>query len=514
MTNFNDSEIYLFEDSLYLLTEKPLTWGEAQTEAQDLGGHLAAINSRREQIFLSSLFLGQRSWIGLSDAGSEGNFTWTTGEPVNFKKWNSGRPLINNASANFVAMSSGGTWADFGGTRKYQGIIEIKNPSKPVIAIEDLGIIEPYGGTKEAVFQVKVFGEITSPIIINYATQDETAFANSDYTPTSGQLVFNPGDENTKSISVTVRGDSDDVSNEKFFVNLSSSDNAILGRRQAEATIRERSEVKTFGSSAYLLTDSADSWGKAREEARTFGKDLVTINTPEEQTFLSGAYGDKRRWIGLSDAAEEGEFDWGDGKTAYRNWSTGRPLNNNTANFVAMSSGGTWADFGGTQNYQGIIETSISELDVNNPLNTPVYRFYNTQAGGHFFTTSEEERDFVTNNLPQYNFEGVGMNASNIPGDDLLEVHRFYNTQAGGHFFTTSTEERDFVIDNLLQYNYEGVGFYAYGSETNLGADIYRFYNTQAGGHFFTSSPEERDFVINNLPQYNYEGIGFEAGFA
>lgn len=85
---------------------------------------------------------------------------------------------------------------------------------------------------------------------------------------------------------------------------------------------------------------------------------------------------------------------------------------------------------------------------------------------------------------------------------------------SGFFFFTTSIEERDYVIDNLSQYNYEGIGFYAYGAETNLGADIYRFFNTQAGGHFFTSSIEERDFVIDNVSLYNYEGIGFEAGFA
>ncbi|MEO0687060.1 MAG: hypothetical protein AAFY76_18940, partial [Cyanobacteria bacterium J06649_11] len=142
-------------------------------------------------------------------------------------------------------------------------------------------------------------------------------------------------------------------------------------------------------------------------------------------------------------------------------WNPGRPFNNANVNFVGMLPGGSWADLSGTQKYQGIVETSISELDVNNPLNTPVYRFYNTLAGGHFFTTSEEERDFVTNNLPQYNYEGVGMNASNSAGDDLIGVHRFYNTQAGGHFFTSSIEERDFVINNIPQYNYEGIGFEA-----------------------------------------------------
>ena len=91
MTSFNNSEVYLFEDSLYLLTDKATTWGEAQADAQSLGGNLVAINNQREQIFLSSLFAEQRAWIGLSDAASEGDFTWNTGEPLNFKKWNGGQ---------------------------------------------------------------------------------------------------------------------------------------------------------------------------------------------------------------------------------------------------------------------------------------------------------------------------------------------------------------------------------------------------------------------------------------
>ncbi|ACK70637.1 peptidase S1 and S6 chymotrypsin/Hap [Gloeothece citriformis PCC 7424] len=145
-------------------------------------------------------------------------------------------------------------------------------------------------------------------------------------------------------------------------------------------------------------------------------------------------------------------------------------------------------------------------------LQTPAYRFYNTIAGGHFFTTSPTERDAVLRSLPHFQYEAVGFTASGVGGENLLPVYRFYNTVAGGHFFTMSEVERDTVINTQPQYIYEGVGFYTYGANSNLGQDIYRFYNTVAGGHFFTMSQAERDTVINTLPQYVYEGVAFEAG--
>ena len=161
----------------------------------------------------------------------------------------------------------------------------------------------------------------------------------------------------------------------------------------------------------------------------------------------------------------------------------------------------------------GVLGLELLDSDIDDLL-SPVYRFFNTVAGGHFFTTSTSERDFVLNNLPQYLFEGVGFNASIVDGPNLIPIYRFFNTVAGGHFFTASEAERDFVRNNLSQYVDEGIGFYAYGADANLGADVFRFFNTVAGGHFFTTSASERDLVLNSQPQYLFEGIGFEAGLA
>ena len=37
---------------------------------------------------------------------------------------------------------------------------------------------------------------------------------------------------------------------------------------------------------------------------------------------------------------------------------------------------------------------------------TPLYRFFNTQTGTHFYTAAEAEKDSIIANLPSFNFEG------------------------------------------------------------------------------------------------------------
>ena len=163
----------------------------------------------------------------------------------------------------------------------------------------------------------------------------------------------------------------------------------------------------------------------------------------------------------------------------------------------------------------------VIDVDETNPPPPPpptgdtvdVFRFFNTTAGGHFFTTNEAERDAVLNNLPNFKLEGVGFEAfeaeSTVLGAD--EVYRFFNTQAGGHFFTTNEAERDAVLQNLPHFNFEGVGFKAYEEQVDGTVEVFRFFNTIAGGHFFTTSEAERDAVLQNLPHLNFEGVGFYA---
>ena len=95
----------------------------------------------------------------------------------------------------------------------------------------------------------------------------------------------------------------------------------------------------------------------------------------------------------------------------------------------------------------------------------PVFRFFNTLTGTHFYTNSTAERDHVIATWPQFAFEGTSYFAMPAAGSDArIPLFRFFNSTTGAHFYTASTAERDQVRATLPQFAYEGVAFYVYSA--------------------------------------------------
>src|ERR1019366_2664955 len=101
----------------------------------------------------------------------------------------------------------------------------------PQISINDVGITQQGATSTTATFTVSLNTPSLSPVTVNYATQDGTALAGSDYQGASGTLTF-PGDGTTtvQSINVTVNPDPSCDPNELFTVVLSSPTNATVAR--------------------------------------------------------------------------------------------------------------------------------------------------------------------------------------------------------------------------------------------------------------------------------------------
>jgi Calx-beta domain-containing protein/hemolysin type calcium-binding protein len=132
---------------------------------------------------------------------------------------------------NLLSATNGGTIV------KSQGIGTITNDDTVGnISISDVTIAEGNAGTSIATFTVTRTGG-TAAFDVNYATADGTATtANSDYSalPVT-TLNFAAGDL-TKTISVTINGDTAIEPNETFFVNLTAPTNGgtpaeVAGRR-------------------------------------------------------------------------------------------------------------------------------------------------------------------------------------------------------------------------------------------------------------------------------------------
>jgi hypothetical protein len=156
----------------------------------------------------------------------------------------------------------------------------------------------------------------------------------------------------------------------------------------------------------------------------------------------------------------------------------------------------------------GMLDTAAAVM-ASGPF--PVYRFFNNNAGGHFFTISESEKNTVINHYNWFRYEGIAFHAYPTQQPGTLPIHRFFNNDAGGHFFTISESEKNTVINNYNWFRYEGTGFYAFPMQQLGTLPVHRFFNNNAGGHFFTISESEKNTVINNYNWFRYEGIGFYA---
>ena len=140
----------------------------------------------------------------------------------------------------------------------------------------------------------------------------------------------------------------------------------------------------------------------------------------------------------------------------------------------------------------------------------PVYRFYNTQTGSHFFTSDTTERDSVRNNLVYMTYEGQAFLAASEASAGLKPVYRFFNTQTGLHFYTISETERDNIQTNLPQFTLEGVAYYASPVAGTGLKPLYRFFQQRIGAHFYTASETERQSLQGSQnATHTYEGVGY-----
>jgi hypothetical protein len=356
LADLTSQQLYVLGDSVYLLSN-PGTWGAAQAEAKAYRGNLVTINDPKEQMFLAGLFAGNTPWIGINDAATEGIFQWADGSSL-FTSWAGGKP-DNSSGGDYAYIWTDNEWYMTSQNDQRAGIIEITNPATPILIIEDLGIVEPSKGTKQAQFKVRLIGSSAKPISVDYATVEDTALPGINYTPKNGSLIFNPG-EKEKVISITIRNDREKLSGKRFFLSLDKSVNAIIGDNQSIAMIREASDAVTFAGSTYLLS-KAGSWGEGQVEARSYGGNIVTINNALESAFLAGVYANQTPWIGINDAGIEAgtdqtKFQWFNGVSAYTNWAGGTVDNSDGGDYAYLWQNSEWYVAGQSEERTSIIE--------------------------------------------------------------------------------------------------------------------------------------------------------------
>jgi hypothetical protein len=155
-----------------------------------------------------------------------------------------------------------------------QGTIN-NNDNLPTISINDASVTEGNSGTKTLDFTVTLSTASGQTVTVNYATADGTATAGTDYVAASGMLTFLPGDT-TKTVSVTINGDTVVEPNETFIVNLATPTNATLSDGTGQGTITNDDVTPSLS-----ISDVTANEGNSGTTAFTF---TVTLSPASTQT--------------------------------------------------------------------------------------------------------------------------------------------------------------------------------------------------------------------------------------
>ena len=178
---------------------------------------------------------------GTATAGSDyaaqtGNLTFTAGQTTKTISVVVNGDTTVEANETFVVNLTAPSKATLADAQGQGTITNDDSAALPTLSIGDVTVTEGNSGTIAAQFSVTLSAASTSTVTVSFATANGTATAGTDYVAQTGTLSFTAG-QTSKTISVTVNGDTTVEPNETFLVNLSSPSGATLADAQGQGTI-------------------------------------------------------------------------------------------------------------------------------------------------------------------------------------------------------------------------------------------------------------------------------------
>jgi len=403
------------------------------------------------------------------------------------------------------------------------------------LSVNDVSATEGGINGTDFVFEVSLNASLNQVVTVNYATVNDSAIAGSDYVSTSGTLTFNPG-ETTKNVTVKVLGDDIVEPDERFFLSLSNSQNALISDGTGQGIIINDNFIKPTISINDVVVDEGNT---GRKDA------FFTITLSEPTTVpVRVSYGleDGSAIVGNDYLASQGEVVFQPSETS-KNISIGilgdTDIENNETFSVKLSNPvngtlnkgiGTGTitnddsiiddgnNNGNNDNNNGNDGNNNGNDDNNNNNNNGISgdllinRFQNTARRGTYLFAGEQESANIRRNFRNFAEEGAAFRVFSQPGDDLIRINRFQNSNVPGTYLYANEQESVSIRRNFPNFIEEGIAFYAYGADANKGSDFYRFQNTQQPGTYIFVGEAEKNSIIANFPQFRLEGIAFEVG--
>lgn len=91
----------------YQRIDIPMSWHEAKTLCEQVGGYLATVASAEENQFILTNFATDHvCWLGATDEADEGNWRWVTNEPFEYRNWAPNEPSNQGRTEHYLVMGN------------------------------------------------------------------------------------------------------------------------------------------------------------------------------------------------------------------------------------------------------------------------------------------------------------------------------------------------------------------------------------------------------------------------
>ncbi len=329
----------------YSIISGSFTWAQARADALSRGGDLACFptadrwNRAVETLPPNAFDSFTGLWIGASDAGTEGVWTWVNGEAFSYSRWGTGRPTTTAGNIlDYGEISGGngaeiGNWYDRSSTAVRDGyLLETGYATNPTVADADGDGLndsaEQAAGSSP--FLVDTDGDgLTDPQEVNL-THTNPRLADSDNDGTSDAAEDLDGDGLGNLAEVAQHGS-----------------NPLLADTDGDG-LSDGVEASYPGSYYQLVAGSFTYAAASADAAARHGRVAAFPDSAEYARVTTEVRraSQEHLWIGLSDAGSEGVWVWTDATAAsYTRWLSGQPDGGIGENHVVIAQGSAqWAD--------------------------------------------------------------------------------------------------------------------------------------------------------------------------
>ena len=193
-----------------------------------------------------------------------------------------------------------------------QGVGTIINDDQlPTLSINNVSIAEGNTGTQIINFLVTLSAASTQTVTVQYATANGTANAGDDFVDKTGTLTFAPG-ITSKSVAITINGDTTVEPDEDFTINLTAPTNAAIADAQGLGSIiNDDGGTLQFSTSVFTVSEAGALATISVTRANgSSGAVSVSYATSNGTASAPGDY-----------TAKTGTLNWADGDTAVKTFT-------------------------------------------------------------------------------------------------------------------------------------------------------------------------------------------------